>query len=180
MSRFIYLIVALAFIISLAACTVGGTADQTTSTTASSTTTSTTTAITTTTEDGSGSSDTTTSTTQQNETTTTTQEEQRPTSSGVKMYPNHPNAPDYGAMLGVTYSYTKTQNDSTGKQRACFYFYGVDVVSQVDPDAQSRGQYVNLLSENGYKPAGTVTDKENGLTYYGYECNLIKQHGEEV
>ncbi|MBR5273402.1 MAG: hypothetical protein IKU25_08465 [Clostridia bacterium] len=168
MSRIIYAIVALVLITSLAACTLDDVTNPTSATTTTkSSTTQTTTAITTTTE-----GDTTGNTSDTTTTITTTTKKTQQTPSGVVMYQNHPNVPDYGAMLGVTHSYTAmsgNENDSTGKQKVCFYFYNVDIIANADPKAESRAQYIDLISQYGYKAAGTLTDKETGLKYYGYE-----------
>ncbi len=170
MNRFIYAIVALVLITSLAACTLDDVTNPTSATTTTkSSTTQTTTAITTTTEgDTTGNTSDTTTTT----ITTTTKKTEQQTSSNVKMYVDHPNVPDYGAMLGVTHSHTASsgnENDSTGTQQMCFYYYSVPIIVQADPEAKSRVQYIDLIAEYGYKAAGTITDKQNGLTFYGYE-----------
>ena len=135
MSRFIYAIVALVLMASLAACTGGSDTDPITTTLpADPTTTQTTTVITTTTEFITSDVSDITTTTKRVETTTTTKKTQQ-TSSGVVMYQNYPNVPDYGAMLGVTHGYTAmsgNENDSTGKQKVCFYFYNVVIITSDD------------------------------------------------
>lgn len=148
MKRFFCVVFVLVVAVSLAACT-GGNNDTTTlptTTTSLQTTTSaqgdstTTTTIITTTIQGEQSttdvSDVVTTTTP----VTTTTTHRAETTDGVVFYSQYPKVPDYGALIGVEYSWYENN----------IYYYRVDVVANADPQNKGASQYMQLLNDNGF------------------------------
>lgn len=80
----------------------------------------------------------------------------------VKTYTSYPYAPDYGAMLGI--SYDEKYDSETYPQTS--YAYRYENVMNVDPNAESGANYIALLNECGYESQGTV--EVSGETYYSF------------